>query len=83
MFYGCDDIPTVVAEIGLHTAKRFAVVGAFETTRPLRMVNLAALPPIPSVFDPEQRKYYYELVFLREFARDLSQQVVLDATPET
>jgi HEPN superfamily RES-like protein/RES domain-containing protein len=37
MFYGCDDIPTVVAEIGSHTAKRFAVIGAFETTRPLQM----------------------------------------------
>jgi hypothetical protein len=78
MFYGCDDIPTVVAEIGSHTTKRFAVVGAFETTRPLRMVNLAALPAIPSVFVPEQRKNYYELKFLREFARDLSEPVVLD-----
>ena len=78
MFYGCDDIPTVVAEIGSHTAKRFAVIGAFETTRPLRMVNLAVLPPIPSVFDSEQRKYYHELRFLHEFARDLSAPVVLD-----
>jgi hypothetical protein len=78
MFYGCDDIPTVVAEIGSHTTKRFAVVGAFETTQPLQMVNLAALPPIPSVFNSEQRKYYYELLFLHKFARDLSAPVVLD-----
>ena len=42
------------------------------------MVNLTALSPIPSVFDPEQRKYYYELVFLHEFAQDLSAPVVLD-----
>lgn len=78
MFYGCDDIPTVVAEIGSHTAKRFAIIGAFETTRPLRMVNLAALPPMPSVFDPEGRKCYYELRFLHEIARDLSAPVVVD-----
>ena len=78
MFYGCDDIPTVMAEICSHTAKRFAVIGAFETTRPLQMVNLAALPPIPSVFDPEQRKYYHEWQFLRDFAQDLSAPVVLD-----
>ena len=78
MFYGCDDIPTVVAEIGSHTAKRFAVIGAFETTRALRMVNLVALPPIPSVFDSEQRKCYDDLLFLHEFARDLSAPVVLD-----
>jgi hypothetical protein len=42
------------------------------------MVNLAALPPVPSVFDPEQRKYYHDLVFLHGFTRDLSASVVLD-----
>jgi hypothetical protein len=78
MFYGCDDIPTVVAEIGSHTSKRFAVIGTFEATRPLSMVNLAALPPIPSVFDPERRSYYFESLFLYEFAQDLSAAVTLD-----
>jgi HEPN/RES N-terminal domain 1/RES domain len=78
MFYGCDDVATVVAEIGSHTVKRFAVIGEFETTRPLQMVNLSTLPSIPSLFDPEQRKYYYELVFLHGFARDLSAPVALD-----
>jgi hypothetical protein len=78
MFYGCDDIPTVVAEIGSRTAREFAIIGAFETTRPLQMVNLAALPPIPSLFDSEQREHYYELRFVYEFARDLSEPVVLD-----
>jgi hypothetical protein len=78
MFYGSDDIPTVVAEIGSHTTKRFAVVGAFETTRPLWVVNLASLPTVPSVFDPQGREHYYELLFLHEFARDLSEPVVLD-----
>jgi HEPN/RES N-terminal domain 1/RES domain len=78
MFYGCDDIQTVVAEIGSHTAKRFAVIGAFETTRPLQVVDLATLPPIPSVFDPEKRKYYYDLLFLHGFTQDLSAPVVMD-----
>lgn len=78
MFYGCDDVSTVVAEIGSHTSKRYAVIGAFETMRPMQMVNLATLPPIPSVFDPERRKYYYDLLFLHEFARDLSASVALD-----
>jgi hypothetical protein len=78
MFYGCDDIPTVVAEIGSHTTKRFAVVGAFETTRTLWIINLASLPAVPSVFDLEGRKHYYELLFLHDFARDLSEPVVLD-----
>lgn len=79
MFYGCDDIPTVVAEIGSHTAKRFAVIGAFDTIRPLRMVNLTSLP-VPSRFDPVKRQSYYELVFLHQFTRDLSATVMLDGS---
>ena len=51
MFYGSADIPIVVAEIGSHATKPFAVVGEFETTRALRMVNLADPPTIPSVFE--------------------------------
>ena len=78
MFYGCNDIATVVAEIGSHTTKRFAVVGEFETTGPLRMIDLAKLPQIPSVFDAVEREGYYELVFLHNFAQDLSKSVVLD-----
>jgi len=79
MFYGCDDIATVVAEIGSHTSKRYAVVGEFETTRSLRIVNLAALPEA-SVFDPDEREAYYDLSFLYDFARDLSAPVVLDGS---
>jgi hypothetical protein len=30
------------------------------------------------VFEPDQRKHYYELLFLRNFARDLSASVVQD-----
>lgn len=79
MFYGCDDIQTVVAEIGSHTAKRFAVIGAFETIRPLRMINLTSLP-VPNRFDPVKRQTYYELVFLHQFTRDLSATVTLDGS---
>ena len=28
MFYGCDDVETVVAEISSHTERHFAVIGA-------------------------------------------------------
>src|ERR1700722_337510 len=79
MFYGCDDVDTVVAEISSHRERHFAVIGAFETVRPLRIVNLAALPTIPSVFDLQGRKRYYELLFLWSFARDLSKPVILAA----
>lgn len=78
MFYGCEDVRTVVAEIGSHSAKRFAAVGQFEAVRPLRVVDLAGLPPVPSLFDPDKREGYHELVFLHSFARDLSKPVILD-----
>jgi hypothetical protein len=78
MFYGSDDTATVVAEIGAHSVSRYAAIGAFKTTRPLRMVNLAELPPVPSVFDPLARAGYFETIFLHAFTRDLSEPVVLD-----
>jgi hypothetical protein len=78
MFYGGAEISTVVAEIGAHSPQRYAAVGQFESVKPLTMVDLARLPPIPSLFDPESRDSYYELKFLHAFARDLSAPVALD-----
>ncbi|MEU7004849.1 HEPN-associated N-terminal domain-containing protein [Nonomuraea sp. NPDC046570] len=78
MFYGCDDVETVVAEIGAHSTSRFAVIGEFETTRPLRMVNLADLPPALGIFSPEGRAEYFGTVFLNSFAEDLSAPISID-----
>lgn len=78
MFYGSDDVWTAVAEIGAHSTKRFAAVGAFETVRPLVLLNLAALPEVPSIFDRKPRENYYDLRFLHAFAEDLRKPVVLD-----
>lgn len=78
MFYGADDVSTAIAEIGAHTSKRFAVVGAFETVRRLQVVDLANLPPVPSLFDPDERKNYFELKFMHGFARDLSAPIATD-----
>lgn len=52
MFYGSDDIETVVAEIGAHGSRSHAAVGSFETTKPLTMLNLAALPAVNRVSSP-------------------------------
>nr|QEO73821.1 hypothetical protein [uncultured bacterium] len=78
MFYGSDDIDTVVAEIG-HDARRYAIVGAFETTRHLTLLNLADLPPIPSLYHEAGRgSRYYDMRFLHSFAVDLGKPVTLD-----
>jgi hypothetical protein len=78
MFYGSDDIDTVVAEIG-HDARRYAIVGAFETTRDLTLLNLADLPPVPSLYHEAGRgPRYYDMRFLHSFAIDLGKPVTLD-----
>jgi len=79
MFYGCDDIDTVVAEIGAHSTRRYAIVGAFETTRELTLLNLADLPPVPSLYhDTGRGQHYYDLRFLHSFAVDLGKPITLD-----
>jgi hypothetical protein len=78
-FYGSEDIDTVVAEIGAHSVNRYAVVGAFETLRDLNVLDLTALPELPSVFQESiSRQEYGERKFLRAFARDLGKPVSID-----
>lgn len=79
MFYGSADIDTVVAEIGAHSTQRYAIVGAFETTRELTLLNLADLPPVPSLYhDAGRGLHYYDLKFLHSFAVDLGKPITLD-----
>jgi len=79
MFYGCDDTDTVVAEIGAHDTKRYAIVGEFETIRDLTLLDLADLPPVPSLYhEAGRQRSYFDLTFLHSFARDLAQPVALD-----
>lgn len=78
MFYGSDDVGTVVAEIAAHSVQRFAVVGAFETTRSMRVLDLSALPPVPSIFDRGRRNGRYDIRFLAGFADDLRSPVAID-----
>jgi hypothetical protein len=78
MFYGSDDIDTVVAEIGAHSTNRYAIVGVFKTVRDLTLLNLADLPPVPSPYHDAGRAAYFDLVFVHAFARDLGKPIILD-----
>lgn len=78
-FYGSEDISTVVAEIGAHSTRQYAVVGEFETLRVLNLLDLVDLPTPLSVFaSSTRRKEYYERLFLRAFAVDLAKPIELD-----
>jgi hypothetical protein len=79
MFYGAENVATAVAEIGAHSAKRFAILGEFETLRDLTLLDLTELPEIPSLYTETGRTFErYDLTFLHRFARDLAQPIELD-----
>ncbi|WP_406496141.1 RES family NAD+ phosphorylase [Streptomyces sp. NBC_01604] len=78
LFYGSADSDTAVVEISARDDRPFAAVAAFEVTRPIRVVDLVDIPEPPSRFDREQATRRDSLVFLRDFARDLSRPVFYD-----
>jgi len=78
MFYGATSSNTAVAEIAAHSPADYAVVGKFIALRPLRVLNLAAIPALPSIFDMKRRDDYYALTFLKEFAAHVSAPVIPD-----
>jgi hypothetical protein len=79
MFYGSDDVATAVAEIGAHSSQRHAILGQFETTRDLTLLNLADLTPVLSLYiEAGRTPEHYDLVFLHRFAADLGKPIALD-----
>ena len=80
MFYGAFDVQTASAETldpQLHAGLTMSV-GVFRATRPLRVLNLAELPPIPSVFSEDGRRLIHPLRFLHAFARDIAHPIARD-----
>ncbi|WP_410596146.1 RES domain-containing protein [Amycolatopsis sp. lyj-23] len=79
MFYGADDIATAIAEIGAHSSQRYAVVGEFETTRDLTLLDLTTLPDVPSLYTEAGRTAArYDVIFLHDLAADLAKPIALD-----
>ena len=80
MFYGALDQETARAETfdpALHAGLTLSV-GTFIPLRELTLLNLADLPPVPSVFDEDRQKFIHSLRFLDAFAADMSQPIARD-----
>jgi hypothetical protein len=75
MFYGATDPQTAAAEV--FDGRRYAAVAAFETLRPLDIVDLADLPTA-SVFNPDDAQRVHLLGFLAGFAREISRPIARD-----
>lgn len=83
MFYGAFDPRVAVKEAYDPSSNdgtaREIIVARFTSTRPLHVLDLTRLPPIPSVFDGASRHCRDPILFLHAFAGDLSQPIERDS----
>lgn len=81
LFYSSDDLHVAVAEIALHSEYDEAVVGAFKTTKALRLLDFTRpLTKLPSIFatDDESRRRWMFARFKQHFTDMITAPVVLD-----
>lgn len=74
MFYGADSERLAIAEV----RNERVTLARFETTRPIRVIDLVDLPPVPGFFSAASRGRIQRLAFLREFAEEISLPVPRD-----
>ena len=79
MFYGAEDVATVLAELRPSGFPRAATVGTWITARPLTYLDLVDVD-VPSVFAPNRHQRPW-LRFLRQFADEVAEPVAADAGP--
>ena len=79
MLYCCTSPETAVLEVA--RAPATVAVGRFETGRDLRVLDLTALPDVPSLFDAARADARQPVMFLRQFARDISKPLSPDSAP--
>lgn len=79
-FYGATDIPTAISEVGQPPPGNANVLGRWQPSRALRLLDLTALPTTPSVYDVERSNEREALLFLSEFADDVSRPLLVGAS---
>ncbi len=80
MFYGAFDAETAQAETfdpNVHTGQIMSI-GTFRAQHDLKVLDLADLPDIPSVFELNTQRLIHSLRFLHAFARDIAQPIKRD-----
>lgn len=71
MLYLASSKTTALKETRAEQAK----VGLWRSARPIRILDLRRLPPVPSIFSDEAREKALTLSFLHEFANDIMKPV--------
>ncbi|WP_407531873.1 HEPN-associated N-terminal domain-containing protein [Elizabethkingia meningoseptica] len=82
MFYGAFEKDTTIAEVvdNDDVDKPCYTIVKFITKDEINVIDLTALPPIPSPFDMRRRNNYYPLIFLYSFANDLAKPITGNST---
>ncbi|WP_221033242.1 HEPN-associated N-terminal domain-containing protein [Actomonas aquatica] len=80
MFYAADDERTAFLETydPAASVKVEMSFATFETARKLRILDLTALPLVPSIFDESQYERRHDILFFHELARDISKPIARD-----
>ena len=80
MFYGAGDTATAIAETYMPKPDKPAAVtvAQFRTAREAWVVDLTALPTVPSLFDEERRHLRDPISFLRDFVEDFAKPIKKD-----
>lgn len=80
MFYGAFDYATAFAETfdENHDQNKKISCGTFRANRDLRVLNLAELPPVPSIFDEDYHPLIRPFRFLHNFAFDIAKPIARD-----
>ena len=74
MFYAAFGETTVIKEI--YNSDEYATIAQFKTSRPLTIIDLTKLQmSLPSIFDEERRQLRSAIIFLKEFAEEISRKV--------
>lgn len=81
MFYGSASPETAIREIAAHGTSEYARIGAFRNQRPLTLLDLTALPKLPSIFDKDARNRNGILRFFKHFASNVTAPIRPDGRP--
>jgi hypothetical protein len=84
VFYGAFDRETAVAEIlqseETNDVSKSVTVGQWMTIQKFRILNLAEIPPMPSLFDVKMRRLRAAVSFLESFSDEISRPILKDGS---
>lgn len=75
LFYGALTAETATKEVDSGEHGTYTTCAAFKTVAEMKIVDLTALPEIPSMFDPARGHQRREIEFLHEFVEELSKPI--------